>query len=366
MVFDQTDLRELAAFGDEVGVLSLYTTMEPGTQAGRTRLRSEIAALRQELSADPDHERARLAGLRLDLLEPRIDELLDPAGPGLGRALFAQVAGDEVRTEWVQLPVGDLATFREHAYLLPLVTAVQADRPAGVVRVGRDGVRLFDCRYGLTDELEPVNFRLATAGGSAKGPATLPGLSRSGIHPDRFDQRVEEHLARFLRESAPQVAAESRRLGWETLLLVGDPRDTSVLSEALPAGTEIIQMDAVLDPALSPSEVLAFVRPTLDEVRARRDAALAVHARDLALSGGNGAVGLDDILSLLRQGRVEHLLLDDAGGWKAAPPKPVAPEELEEEMIELALEHGGEVTVLESRAAGELAEAGGVAAMLRW
>ncbi|MCF6468556.1 hypothetical protein FAF44_09180 [Nonomuraea sp. MG754425] len=125
-------------------------------------------------------------------------------------------------------------------------------------------------------------------------------------------------------------------------------------------------MDAVLDPALSPSEVLAFVRPTLDEVRARRDAALAVHARDLALSGGNGAVGLDDILSLLRQGRVEHLLLDDAGGWKAAPPKPVAPEELEEEMIELALEHGGEVTVLESRAAGELAEAGGVAAMLRW
>jgi hypothetical protein len=46
MVFDQTDLRELAAFGDEIGVLSLYTTMEPGTQAGRTRLRNEIAALR--------------------------------------------------------------------------------------------------------------------------------------------------------------------------------------------------------------------------------------------------------------------------------------------------------------------------------
>ncbi|TDC07905.1 hypothetical protein E1267_11825 [Nonomuraea longispora] len=69
------------------------------------------------------------------------------------------------------------------------------------------------------------------------------------------------------------------------------------------------------DPALSPSEVLEFVRPTLDEVRARHDAALAVRARDLALSGGNGAVGLDDILSLLRQGRVEHLLLDEAGRW---------------------------------------------------
>ncbi|MEU4510146.1 VLRF1 family aeRF1-type release factor [Nonomuraea wenchangensis] len=366
MVFEQAGLRELAAFGDEVGVLSLYTTMEPGTQAGRTRLRNEIAALRQELAAGSDEERARLVGVRLDLLEPRIDELLDPAGPGLGRALFAQVAGDEVRTEWVQLPVGDLAVLKGHAYLLPLVTAVQGDRPAGVVRVGRDGVRLFDCRYGLAEELEPVLFNLAGAGSSGSGSATLSRLSRSGIHPDRFDQRVEEHLARFLRESAPQVATQARRLGWETVLLVGDPRDTSVLSEALPMDGEVVQVDAVLDPALSPSEVLEFVRPALEEVRVRRDTALAVRARDLALSGGNGAVGLDDILSLLRQGRVEHLLLDDAGGWKAAPPEPVAPEELEEEMIELAFEHGGEVTMLEGRAAGELAEAGGVAAMLRW
>ncbi|MFI7610161.1 VLRF1 family aeRF1-type release factor [Nonomuraea terrae] len=365
MVFDQADLRELAAFGDEVGVLSLYTTMEPGTQAGRTRLRNEIAALRQELAAGPDQERARLAGLRLDVLEPRITELLDPAGPGLGRVLFAQVAGDEVRTEWVQLPVGDLAVLKEHAYLLPLVTAVQADKPAGVARVGRDGVRLFDCRYGLAEELEPVSFNLATSGWSREGAATLPGLSRRGIHPDRFDRRVEEHLTKFLRESAPHVAGQARRLGWETLLLVGDPRDTSVLSEALPADREIVQVDAVLDPALSPSEVLEFVRPTLDEVRARHDAALTVRARDLALSGGNGAVGLDDIRSLLRQGRVEHLLLDPAGGWNAEP-MAVSPEELEEEMIELTFEHGGDVTVLETRAAEELAEAGGVAAMLRW
>lgn len=346
-------------------MLSLYTTMEPGTQAGRARLRNEIAALRQELAAGPDQERARLVGLRLDLLEPRIDELLDPAGPGLGRALFAQVAGDEVRTEWLQLPVGHLATLREHAYLLPLVAAVQADRPAGVARVGRDGVRLFDCRYGLADELEPVSFKLATADAPEKGPVTLPSLSRRGIHPDRFDQRIEEHLTKYLREAAPHVAGQAQRLGWETLLLVGDPRDTSVLSETLPAGPEIIPMDAVLDHALSPSEVLEFVRPALDEARARHDAALAVRARDLALSGGNGAVGLDDILSLLRQGRVEHLLLDEAGP-RDAEPMGVAPEELEEEMIELTFEHGGEVTMLETGAAEELAEAGGVAAMLRW
>ncbi|MED7929162.1 VLRF1 family aeRF1-type release factor [Nonomuraea sp. LP-02] len=365
MVFDQADLRELAAFGDEVGVLSLYTTMEPGTQAGRTRLRNEIAALRQELAAGPDQERARLVGLRLDLLEPRITELLDPAGPGIGRALFAQVAGDEVRTEWVQLPVGDLAVLKEHAYLLPLVTAVQADKPAGVARVGRDGVRLFDSRYGLAEELKPVIFNKATAEWSRGGSPTLPGLSRGGIHPDRFDQRLEEHLTKFLRDSAPHVAGQARRLGWETLLLVGDPRDTSVLAEALPAGPEIVEVDAVLDHALSPSEVLEFVRPTLDEVRARNDTALAVRARDLALSGGNGAVRLDDILSLLRQGRVEHLLLDEAGRWNAEL-MGVTPEELKEEMIELTFEYGGDVTMLETGAAEELAEAGGVAAMLRW
>ncbi|MEV4566127.1 hypothetical protein AB0K12_20390 [Nonomuraea sp. NPDC049419] len=165
------------------------------------------------------------------------------------------------------------------------------------------------------------------------------------------------HLAKYLREAAQHVAGQARRLGWETLLLVGDPRDTAVLGEALPAGPEIVHMDAVLDPALSPSEVLEFVRPAREEARARHDAALAARARGLALSGGNGAVGLDDILSLLRQGRVEHLLLDEAGP-RNTEPVGVTPEELEEEMIELTFEHGGEVTVLETGAAEELAEAG--------
>ncbi len=380
MAFELPDLRELATFGDDVGVVSLYTTMEPGTTAWQVRARNEIAALRRDLARHVDKDLAKLVLARLDVLEPRIDQLLNPTEPGLGRALFAQVAGDEVRTLWVQLPVGDLAVLEPNAYLRPWVTAVEEGAPAGVVMVGRDGVRLVDCRYGLAEELEPIGFDLDTEDWRRKrGPAT-PGLSRRAVDQhDRFEQRIDEHLIRFLRTVAPRVAEQAEGNDWQAVLLAGDPRATDVLGEAMPMGRDTVLLDAIIDPALSPAEVLAYVRPTFTEVRTRRDAALVERARELALSGGNGVLGLGDTLAMLRAGRVEHLLLDAAGEWKAATAvdagaAPIAAElveegttdDLGERMIELALEHATKVTMLGPEAAAGLAQEGGVAALLRW
>ena len=376
---EAADLRTLAAFTDEVGVLSLYTTVEPGEPGGHLRLRSMLGSLRSELSQHAGADWADRAARRLDALADPIADLLDGSRPGLGRMLFAQIAGDAVHTAWIQLPVRDVAVVEANAYLWPLATAIQQAPPAGVARVGRDGVRLFDCRYGLAEELDGVGFNVGGAGSPGDQQSDAPTLSRAGIHPDRFGQRVEEHLTRLLRHAAPTVAEHADRYDWQTVLLVGDPRLTPILAEALPPGRDLSELDAVLDPDLTAHGVLDFVAPTLDEIRARREAAAVRRVVDLARSGGTGVLGLADTVTMLQQGRVEQLLLDAAGDWTTgtavdagAPPTATAlagsgtADEIGEGMVELALSHGGSVTLLDEAAADELAANDGVAALLRW
>lgn len=378
-MFEATDLPRLAAFDDEVGVISLYATVEPGSALGQTRMRSTITSLRRDLAQHADRSWAERAEARLGELEQPIADLLDPTGAGLGRMMFAQIGGRQVHTAWIQRPVGEVAVVEANAYLWPLLAAIEPAAPAGAARVGRDGIRLFDCRYGLAEELAAVAFNLAGATASGDQRSNVPSLSRAGIHPDRFPQRVEEHLSKYLRQAAGTVAEHAQRRGWQTLVLVGDPRLTRILAEALPPDRDRTELDAVLDPDLSPAEVLDFVAPTLHEARTRRESTAVRRVADLARAGGNGVLGLADTVSMLQAGRVERLLLDAAGGWSpadavdaGAPPTAVllagegTASELAEGMVELALSRGGAVTLLDRAAVEGLADRDGVAALLRW
>jgi hypothetical protein len=377
-MFEAADLGRLAAFDDEVGVLSLYATVEPGSAVGQTRMRNTLTALRRDLAEHADRDWAARAEAKLDELEQPIADLLDPTGAGLGRMMFAQIAGDAVHTAWIQRPVGEVAVVEANAYLWPLLAAIEPAAPAGVARVGRDGVRLFDCRYGLAEELNSVSFNLPGATTSGEQRSDVPTLSRAGIHPDRYAQRVEEHLTKYLRHAAGTVAEHAQQRGWQTLVLAGDPRLTRILAEALPPDRDRTELDTVLDPDLTPTEVLDFVTPTLIEARTRREADAVQRVADLARAGGNGVLGLADTVSMLQAGRVERLLLDAAGSWSpedavdaGAPPTVVllagegTASELAEGMVELALSRGGAVTLLDG-AAADLADHDGIAALLRW
>ncbi|WP_239157490.1 VLRF1 family aeRF1-type release factor [Actinocatenispora thailandica] len=378
-MFEATELARLAEFADEVGVISLYATVEPGSALGQTRMRSTLTALRRDLAEHADRDWAARAEARLTELEQPIADLLDPTEPGLGRMMFAQIGGDAVHTAWIQRPVGEVAVVEANAYLWPLLAAIEPAPPAGVARVGRDGVRLFDCRYGLAEELTSVSFNLPGTPSSGEQRADVPTLSRAGIHPDRFPQRVEEHLTKHLRQAAGTVTEHVRQRGWHTLVLAGDPRLTRILAEALPPEPDRTELDAVLDPDLTPTGVLDFVTPTLAEARTRRESAAVQRVADLARAGGNGVLGLADTISMLQAGRVERLLLDAAGGWSpedavdaGAPPTAVllagegTASELAEGMVELALSRGGAVTLLDSAAVDDLADSDGIAALLRW
>ncbi|WP_283137950.1 VLRF1 family aeRF1-type release factor [Rhizohabitans arisaemae] len=393
VILNQTTVRDLAALTDDLGVLSVYVTTDP-REAGTTRpawglrIAHELAALRERVAADGyrDHKSTVLS--RLDALKPEIDRLVDASEPGLGRALFATIGRDELRTLTLQMPLGDLAVIEPTAYVRPLVAATTAGAPAGVAAVSRAGVRLVDQRFGLARDVETIAFDLDTDDWRRKqGPrADNPGLGqRSASQRDGFDRRVDENTLRFLASLGPRIDRRAEELEWEMLVVTGDPRLVEAVVAGLPQNghREIVRLSQVVETLPAP-RLAEAVAPEMESVRLTQARDFAVAVRDVALAGGPGTVGLGDTLGALQQGRVAHLLLDEAMEWAGSrapdgrlsprgevPPGAAAAElipesRLGERMIELALGESAQVTMLEEPAAEPIAGHDGVAALLRW
>ncbi|MFI6601723.1 VLRF1 family aeRF1-type release factor [Nonomuraea sp. NPDC050536] len=385
MVFDQAILRELVAMKDELGVLSLFATADPREEASARpawdiRLHNELTAIREHVSTWRDRERRQLVLDALESLEPDIRELIDPRVPGIGRAMFAPLSGGEVRKVSLQLPMGDKAMLEPTAYLRPLVTAMATSTPAGVVVISRDGLRLVDYRHGIAEDVFRSSFKRDNEDWrSMRSPGSPGGSQVAAFQVDKFQRRIDENMHRYLYAQAAEIAGRGESLGWTDVLLVGDARLTETMAVAL-RPLEVVQVDSIID-NLAAAEVVRHVADELAEARTRRDLALVSRAKDAALSGGRGVLGLNQTLALLNEGRVERLLLDESGQWRgdsgpdgylyAAEEAPDGVEVVEvpdlgERMIERALESSAEVTILAGEAATELADYGAVAALLRW
>lgn len=393
MSLDWATLRSVAGMTDEIGVLSIYVTLDLHSRAEAApkpwdvRLRQELAELREQVRAHRPREHWKALTARLDQLHLEIERLRDPAGPGQGRALFAQVAGDEVRTVTLQVPLVVRVVLDPNPYLRPLVEAWSCAGPAGAVSVSADGVKVADFRFELAEEILTIPYQAVVEQRELKGPAaSVPGLAQhSAPQHDLYERREDDKLVRFLRTVGPRLADLAKRRGWEYLALTGDAALVQAVQEGLPPGldADVVTLDHPVN-SLPPPRLAATVAPALDEARRRRHLALAERASDAAKSASAGAAGLGETLGALQEGRVAHLLLAADGQWSgsrtpdgyltpgqevppgADPASLTAEPHLDERMIELAFREGGEVTVLEPEAATPLADAGGIGAILRW
>ncbi|MBB2911812.1 hypothetical protein FHS43_003085 [Streptosporangium becharense] len=388
MEFDRAALRDVVSIRDDLGVLSFYLMANPREDASsrpawRIRFRNEVTALRDRIAADPDRSRRKAILKRLEGLEPYFPDLLNPAESGPGRVMFAPVGSEEVWTFTFQLPLPDHVTLDRTACVRPLVNAVEAAPPAGVAAVSKDGLRVVDYRYGLAREVGTTRFETGAEGlGQTRGPGQHAEASSQGAwHRDKVASRIDEGLARQVRGAAPRLAEHVESRGWTALVLTGDVQLTEILAAEL--GGEVIQVDAMVD-SQSPTKIVEYVEPQLAAARTRRGVGLADRARDLALSGGRGALGLADTLAALNESRVANVLLAESYEWSGrrdgdgllyadgqSPPagsgRELTPEPvMGERMIERALDTDAEVTVLTGEAADALADFDGVAALLRW
>ncbi len=387
-------LRSVVALDDPLGVLSIYVGVHPEQEAGsppawELEVRRGLEDRRASLAAAGD-ERGHALARRLGEIRVQLDQLLSPRASGRGRALFTGLSGGEPIIFANVRPFPTLVSLSERAVVRPLALVIQEGRPAGIALASEE-VRVYELALGEAVELRmfPVveeGDRRELRGPSASVPRGSveagPGF-RSGQQRDLFEHRVEDRRERLLSHLGKEIAELALSRRWDDVVVGGGERSRGALLHGLAEHG----LEATLDPrdlgSLAPADLAKAVAPALDERRSARALGELERVRELALSGGRGALGLADTLAMLGEGRVEHLLLPaerelegliapDGTLFPAGvtPPGTAAAElrpesQLAERMLRRALDTDAHVTLL----AGETEAALGpddAAALLRW
>lgn len=393
MSLDEATIRQLIGLDDEHGVLSFYVGHTPDQAADPQpttpiEIRNQIKELRRRIEGrDPDL--ARAVDRRLDDIAPDLDALMDPKAHGQGRALFVGVGSGDRHRVALQIPFRDRVVHHDHAYVRPLVAAMDEGRAAGVFVVSREGARLLRWSVGEVEELDTFGFELTDAqtadikSGPSVGNPQHPW--QGNIARQRYEDRIDENRNRFLRDVGETVMSRAKDEGWDRLVIAGSPKLRDGVSGLLPSenGVRLITADHHWEHD-SPSRIAEQTWPVLRSVHRDRERELADEAVERSMGGGAGAVGLRHVCAALNEGRVAHLLFDadlQLEGFRSDEdtlhPRVeglVAQSDVAlhrtplfvELMIEKAISTGARVTPIDRESTPALTEHDGVGALLRW
>jgi len=376
-------LRDLIRDEDPLGVVSIYVDM-PADGADRRAeivLKNQLADLERRADSEGSLSRGEALRSAIERVMPTIERLLDPGTSGRGGAAFSPLSTSEVTFLTAPMPLPSRVVLDSRPFIQPLVELLDEGRPAGVVLVSAHAAELLDWRFGDLRSLSRVTREFADDGGDRPGPLVTNSAGARPVTAAR-DQRWRREREQQMR-SMEQVAAEVLHLAdeqdWGRIVISGDERLTGPLVDALPTRLRDV---ALLDPRHLQSDHPALamdIAERLRQDRAGRNVDLSRRVRAAALGAQRGALGLSEVVAALNEGRVEHVIYDSArrytGGigpdgslFADAERLGLGTEEprLLERIVERALDTGARVTPLDGLAADRLADADGIAALLRW
>ena len=195
-------------------------------------------------------------------------------------------------------------------------------------------------------------------------------------HEASFKQRVEEWRERFLRDAAEAVASRLTEHGWRRLVVAAEGQVASRFMDALPEQARALVVARVEANLLgeAPPTVADRLEQQLESAWRTELLARATRAVETARPGGPSVAGFGPVVEALIQYRVEWLVLDpyrpfDGAGLGPAAAdalRDAAPDLLAERAVELAVAGGAGVSALPGTNSAPLADAGGIAATLRY
>jgi hypothetical protein len=375
-------VRELAVAQPDSAVLSVYVRTDPRDPANTAVTPGWVIELRNELrdtSRQSQHDSA--SGQRNDLRDLCVrterDVLaLDATERARGIAWFRTADGALDRRFVLQLPPpSTLVRLDERPFVSPLVDVVDRGRPAGLVLLSTDAVRLLHWQAGRVEEPQRPLYELELGEwrdyGAYVGHA---GRSAGGMHVATFADRVEEWRDRFLSDAASATAKQVADLGWHRLVLVGEPRVVHAFASQLPANVResvvaTVEANLIWE---EPAAVAERLGNTLDDAWRQESQRLVDDAIGAAAAGGAGAAGWADVLDCLIQHRAAHIVFAadstpnpdrlprQVMNALGDPPRDM----LVERAVELAVGSGAEISAVSGVAS--LADAGGAVAALRY
>jgi hypothetical protein len=375
-------VRRLAVLEPAAPVLSIHLRTDPRDPANTAQTPGWLIALRnglREVSRDIERRGSREERLALRGLLERLEAdllALDAAGRGRGLAWF--VSADRGLDERLTLqipPRGHVVRWDARPFVSPLVDVADRGRPAGVVLISAEAMRLLHWEAGRIEEPNRSLYEFERGEWRDYAAYAMANPGWAATHVDTLEERLEEWRKRFLREAASVLASRLGELGWERFLVVGDSRAAGGLTAALPtpARDRIVgEVDANLLWE-EPAALAERLDQGFEAAWARDARALAASAIEAARAGGLGAMGWPEVVDCLIQHRVQHLVFaPGAAPARGLPSHAIealgspSPDLLIERAVEHAVAADADVTALRDEESDELAPADGVAARLRY
>jgi Bacterial archaeo-eukaryotic release factor family 10 len=357
------EARELSEWRPDLGVLSVYLSFDPADRGGawRTELRNALDAI---LESHKEAEHSRRVALRATakrLIERFEDGDLRP--PPRGEVGFVAVAEKEGVEHWWGTgapPVADAcAEFAPEPVVAPLLALVCRGGARGVALVSAERVRLLRCVGGALEELEDWELSLFSLdwrerkSQSTNNPARAQGVSASGH--DQYGERLEHNRQRFLNECGELAGRALEEHGIEEVIAFGPVKDAESFEHGFNAAKAKVVRGSDADLISTPTGKLnGVVTEAVERLDADRDRAVVERALGEAKGGSRGSLGIEETKGALAEGRVDHLVLDGALDGDA------------ESLIRAAFAGSAAVTIVRDELAEPLAEAEGVAAILRY
>jgi hypothetical protein len=380
---DDAALLDLIGNEDPLGVVSIYVDM-PADGADRRaeiQVKNQVADLEREVAryGPPHRQEALRSAIRRVM--PAVEHLLDPRTTGRGGAAFSSLSTAAVTFLATPLPLASRGVLDSRPFIQPLLELLDEGRPAGVVLTSARAAELLDWRLGDLRRLTRVTREFADDAEERPGPIVVSAAGAQFVTRAREQRsrRERDRQMRWMEQVAAEVVRLTEEREWERILVSGDERLTVPLVEALP---DRLRGVVLLDPRHLQSDhpaLAADVAERLMQDRAGRNVDLSRRVRAAALGAQRGALGLSEVVAALNEGRVEHVIYDSARRYTGG----VGPDgslfaegerlglgkeepRLLERIVERALDTGARVTPLDGSAAGRLADADGIAALLRW
>jgi hypothetical protein len=365
-------VRSLSQLRDEAGVLSMTAGIEPGPAGGGVAapavvLENDLARLRREGTHILAQRLARASG--------RLEDLLEPAATGRGRALYMALESGAVTEIALEPGLPTRARVGLAAHVLPLLTVLDDGERSGLVRASRDSISVSELELGRVHHLDAIDLEpwIGDWGPEMKGPARANPQRRQQTvsQRDRYEHRLAEAYRHTLDSAVGAVGALAGERGWRRAGLAGDPRRTGPLDDALrKQGLATATIEGNLE-GLHRDDALRRLKEALASLVAQQRARLT----EEIVTAQNVACGLVPVLVALAAGRIDHLVIDASRSFPgvvgrgetlaAAEPGKEATD-LTDLIVAHALATGAAVTPLTGDTAQALGAYDGIAALLRW
>jgi hypothetical protein len=357
------ELRVLSEWRPLLGVLSVYLAFDPADRGGawRTELRNGLDAVLEEQKESEHARRVALRATAKRLIERFEDGDLRP--PPRGEIGFVEVSEKGGTEHWFGTatpPVADACVeFKTDPVVAPLIALTCRGGDRGVALLSAERVRLLRCADGALEELE--DWELSIFSGdwrerksqSSNNPARAQGVSSSGH--DQYGERLEHNRQRFLSECGGLAARALEENDLDQVIVFGPTKDAEAFGGGFGSAKAKLAIGGDADLISVPTGQLGdLVSEAVERLDGERDRALIERALGEAKGGGRGALGFDETKEALAESRVDHLVFD------------AAIDEDAEDLIRAALTGSAQVTIVRDELAAPLAEAGGIAAVLRY